>query len=261
MIGPHESLKWKGPTLNKVVIVLPAYNADKTLEKTIRDIPRDSYDELILVDDHSSDKTADLSKKLGIKTIIHDSNKGYGANQKTCYKTAMDMNADIVVMLHPDYQYDPRLIPYMTGLIKDDICDVILGSRIRTRREALDGGMPVYKYFSNRILTLLENIVFGTAVSEMHTGYRAYHRKVLEAVAFEKNSNDFIFDQQIISQIVYNKFRLGEIPVPTRYFPEASSINFVRSAQYGLSILWMLFRYSLHKAHILSYSLLLKNGN
>jgi len=230
----------------KITIVLPAYNAEKTLEKTIKDIPEKSYDEIILVDDFSNDETFSLAKKMGFKTIRHDKNKGYGANQKTCYKTALQDGADIVVMLHPDYQYDPRLIPFMTGLITEGVCDVIMGSRIRTRREALDGGMPLYKYFMNRLLTFLENVVYGTALSEMHTGYRAFSRKVLETVPYEKNSDDFVFDQQIIAQIVHFKFRMGEIPVPTRYFAEASSINFQRSVVYGLSTLWMLIRYTLH---------------
>ncbi len=244
----------------KIVIVMPAYNAEKTLEKTIQAIPQGSYDDIILVDDFSKDKTFELAQKLGFKALRHDKNRGYGGNQKTCYKAALEAGADIIVMLHPDYQYEPRLIPFMTGLIKEDICDVILGSRIRTRQEALAGGMPAYKYFMNRLLTFLENIVFGTAVSEMHTGYRAFSRKVLESVPFEKNSDDFVFDQQIIAQIVFFKFRMGEIPVPTRYFKEASSINFKRSTVYGLSILWMLFRFTLHKFRILKNPALQSKG-
>jgi glycosyltransferase involved in cell wall biosynthesis len=242
----------------KIIIVLPAYNAEKTLEMTINAIPQGAYDQLIVVDDYSRDNTVSLSQKLGLKTIRHDRNKGYGANQKTCYKAALEAGADIVVMLHPDYQYEPKLVPFMTGLIKEGICDVILGSRIRTRREALEGGMPVYKYFMNRLLTLTENIVFGTAVSELHTGYRAYSRQVLETVPFEKNSDDFVFDQHIIAQIVFFKFRMGEIPVPTKYFEEASSISLRRSMVYGLSILSMLARYILHRLGVRDYDILNK---
>lgn len=245
--------------MSKIVIVMPAYNAEQTLEKTINDIPSSVQAELILVDDASTDNTVELSKKLGIKTIRHEKNKGYGGNQKTCYRAALEAGADIVVMLHPDYQYDARLVPYMTGLIEEGICDVILGSRIRTRREALNGGMPLYKYIMNRLLTLLENIVMGTAVSEMHTGYRAYSRKVLETVPFDKNSDDFVFDQNMIAQIIHFKFRMGEIPVPTRYFKEASSISFSRSVVYGVSTLWLLFRFILHRMHIFKYPILIND--
>lgn len=240
----------------KVAIVMPAYNAEKTLERTLNDIPKGSYQDIILVDDASKDGTVALSKKLGLHTVVHEKNLGYGGNQKTCYAEALKRGADIVVMLHPDFQYDARLIPYMTGLIKDDVCDVILGSRIRTRREALAGGMPLYKYLMNRLLTLSENLVFGIAVSELHTGYRAYHRRVLEGVPFQNNSNDFVFDQHMIAQIVHFKFRMGEIPVPTRYFAEASSISFSRSVTYGLSTLATLVRYVLHRMGIVSYKVL-----
>lgn len=242
----------------KVIIVMPAYNAELTLEKTVNDIPAGSYDEIILVDDASRDNTVELSKKLGLCTIKHEKNLGYGGNQKTCYKNALARDADIVVMLHPDFQYDARLVPYMTGLIREGVCDVILGSRIRTRREALKGGMPIYKYFMNRALTLFENMILGIAVSETHTGYRAFSRKVLETVPFEKNSNDFVFDQHIITQIVHFGYRIGEIPVPTRYFKEASSISFKRSVVYGLSTLQTMFRYILHKLNFISYSILTK---
>ncbi len=237
----------------KVTIVMPAYNAEKTLEMTLSDIPRGSYDEIILVDDASGDGTYELAKRLGLISIRHEKNLGYGGNQKTCYRAALERGADIVVMLHPDHQYDARLVPYMTGLIRDNVCDVILGSRIRTRQEALKGGMPLYKYLMNRLLTLIENLVFGIAVSETHTGYRAYRRSVLETVPFERNSNDFVFDQQMIAQLVHFKFRIGEIPVPTRYFKEASSITFRRSVVYGCETLWTLFRYVLHELKILRY--------
>lgn len=240
----------------KVIVVMPAYNAEKTLERTLNDIAPGACDEVVLVDDCSKDNTFALAQKLGLTAVRHPENRGYGGNQKTCYKTALERGADIVVMLHPDFQYDARLISYMTGLIKDDVCDVILGSRIRTRREALRGGMPLYKYLNNRMLTLLENLVFGIAVSETHTGYRAYHRRVLEKVPFERNSDDFVFDQHMIAQIVHFNFRMGEIPVPTRYFSEASSISFKRSVIYGFSTLWTLTRYVLHGLKIWPYPIL-----
>lgn len=240
----------------KVIVVMPAYNAEKTLERTLNDIPKGASHEVIVVDDFSRDNTYQLAQKLGLHAIRHERNRGYGGNQKTCYRTALERGADIVVMLHPDFQYDARLIPFMTGLIQQDVCDVILGSRIRTRREALKGGMPLYKYLMNRLLTLFENLILGTASSELHTGYRAYHRRVLEKVPFEKNSEDFVFDQHMIAQIVHFGFRMGEIPVPTRYFPEASSISFRRSVVYGFATLWTLFRYVLHKIGLVSYGIL-----
>lgn len=240
----------------KVAVVMPAYNAEKTLERTLADIPSGTCDDVILVDDASHDGTVALAQKLGLFTVRHVKNLGYGGNQKTCYKTALERGADIVVMLHPDFQYDARLLPYMTGLIEEGVCDVILGSRIRTRREALAGGMPIYKYFMNRLLTLLEGSVLGIAVSETHTGYRAYSRQVLEKVPFEKNSNDFVFDQQMIAQIIHFNFRMGEIPVPTRYFKEASSISFRRSVVYGFATLWTMFRYLLHQLKIVKYPIL-----
>jgi len=244
----------------KTIVVMPAYNAEKTLERTLNDIPKGSTDKVIVVDDCSSDGTVALSKKLGLKTIVHDKNLGYGGNQKTCYKAALEDGADIIIMLHPDYQYDAKLIPYMTGLILEGVCDVILGSRIRTRHEALKGGMPLYKYLMNRLLTLIQGSILGIAVSETHTGYRAYRRSVLETVPFERNSNDFVFDQQMIAQVIHFKFHMGEIPVPTRYFKEASSISFRRSVVYGISTLWTLFRYIMHKTRIFSYPILEKKG-
>lgn len=218
----------------KVVVVLPAYQAEKTLEQTVRDIPRKVVNEIILVDDASSDKTVQIARKLKLLVRQHPANKGYGANQKTCYKYALERDADIVVMLHPDYQYDPKLIPHFIDFIKNDYFDVMLGTRIRTRKEALAGGMPKYKYFANRFLTFLENIITGQNLSEWHTGMRAYRREVLESINFMNNSDDFVFDSQVLFQIVEQGFRIGEIPVPVRYFPEASSINFVRSLRYGL---------------------------
>lgn len=227
----------------KVIVVMPAYNAEKTLEKTYKEIPLEVVDEVILVDDFSSDRTVDLAKKLGIKVFLHDKNKGYGANQKTCYRTALKLGAEIIVMLHPDYQYDPKLIKYFVDFIRNDYFDVMLGSRIRSRKETLSGGMPVYKYYSNRFLTVIENFVTGYNLSEWHTGMRAYKRKVLESVDFYSNSDDFVFDSQILFQIIKKNYRVGEIPVPVRYFPEASSINFWRSVKYGLQTLKAAFDY------------------
>ncbi|MBQ3943739.1 MAG: glycosyltransferase family 2 protein [Elusimicrobia bacterium] len=238
---------------SKIVIVMPAYNAAQTLQKTINSIPKNSYDEILLVDDDSKDDTVKIAKELGLKVIKHNKNLGYGANQKTCYKTALEMSADIIVMVHPDYQYDPRLVPFLVGLIEQDICDVMFANRIRTRKEALKGGMPCYKYFFNRFLTILENIILGLNLGEYHTGYRAYSRKVLESINFEANSDDFVFDQHIVVQIALAGFRIGDIPVPTKYFPEASSINFKRSVKYGFGILWILVKYILHKWKIVKY--------
>ncbi|MFH1369365.1 MAG: glycosyltransferase family 2 protein [Elusimicrobiota bacterium] len=241
----------------KVVVVMPAYNAEKTLKKTLDDIPKGSADEIILVDDASRDNTAALAKELGLKVIVHEKNKGYGGNQKTCYRKALEEGADIVVMLHPDYQYDPRLVPYLAGLIRDGICDVMFANRIRTRREALVGGMPMYKYFANRFLTLFENLFIGLNLGEYHTGYRAFSRKALEAINFEMNSDDFIFDQQMIFQAAALKFRIGEIPVPAKYFEEASSINFIRSTKYGIETLLNLLKYVLHSSGIIKFKIFL----
>lgn len=224
----------------KVIVVLPAYNAEKTLKKTIGDIPKNTVDRLILVDDASQDKTVKVARKLGIQTFLHKKNKGYGGNQKTCYTQALALGADIIVMLHPDYQYDPKLLPLLIAPIKLGYFDIMLGSRIRSRREALAGGMPAYKYFSNRALTFLENLVLGLNLTEYHTGYRAYSRKVLEKVNFKKFSDDFIFDQEMLIQAHKKGFKIGEVSVPVKYFPEASSINFLRSVKYGLGILKLL---------------------
>lgn len=225
----------------KVIVVLPAYNAEKTLKKTIGDIPKNTVDRLILVDDASQDKTVEVARKLGIQTFLHKKNKGYGGNQKTCYTQALALGADIIVMLHPDYQYDPKLLPLLIAPIKLGYFDIMLGSRIRSRREALAGGMPAYKYFSNRALTFLENLVLGLNLTEYHTGYRAYSRKVLEKVNFKKFSDDFIFDQEMLIQAHKKGFKIGEVSVPVKYFPEASSINFLRSVKYGLETLKFLF--------------------
>lgn len=229
-----------------IVVVMPAYNAAKTLERTVADIPPGTIDLIILVDDCSRDETVPLAESLGLRVIRHAANTGYGGNQKTCYRAALDAGADIVVMIHPDYQYDSRLVPYLTGLLKDDVCDVVCGNRIRTRREALEGGMPVYKYIANRFLTVVENLLMGQNLGEWHSGMRAYTRRVLETVPWERNSNDFVFDCQFLVQAAAFGFRLGDIPVPARYFAEASSINFRRSLRYGVTSLLVIARYYLH---------------
>lgn len=228
---------------SKVIVILPAYNAEKTLEKTVSEIPKDIVNEIILVDDGSSDDTIKLAKKLNLSVHSHKKNRGYGANQKTCYTLALEKKADIVVMIHPDYQYDPKVIKYLVGFIEEDYCDVMLGSRIRSRREALDGGMPLYKYFANRILTFCENILSGQNLSEWHSGMRAYKREVLENIDFMRNSDDFIFDTQVLFQIVEKRYRIGDIPVPVRYYLESSSINFKRSLEYGILSLYIAIKF------------------
>jgi glycosyltransferase involved in cell wall biosynthesis len=220
----------------RLVVVLPAYNAARTLEATYRDIPHDIVDEVILGDDASRDDTEQLSRQLGITTIRHERNLGYGGNQKTCYREALARNADIVVMVHPDYQYTPRLITAMASLIAYDVYDVVLGSRI-LGKGARSGGMPLHKYVANRVLTLVQNLMIRQKLSEYHTGYRAFSRAVLASLPLEENSNDFIFDNQILVQIFHFAFRVGEVSCPTRYFPEASSINLRRSIVYGLGCL------------------------
>ncbi|MFH1561540.1 MAG: glycosyltransferase family 2 protein [Patescibacteria group bacterium] len=227
----------------KTIIVLPAYNAEKTLLKTIRAIPKKTADEIILVDDASSDQTTKLAKKIGLTIYKHSFNQGYGANQKTCYQIALKRGADIIVMLHPDYQYDPRLVPHLVDFIKDGYFDLMLGSRIRTRQEALEGGMPSYKYYANRALTLFQNLATGQNLGEWHTGMRVYSRQVLETVPFNTFSDDFIFDTQMLLATAKEGFRIGDIPVPVRYFPGASSINFVRSLRYGLLTLLETFKH------------------
>lgn len=221
----------------KLVVVLPAYNAELTLEKTYSEIPFDIVDEVVLVDDASKDDTVGVAKKIGIKYIIsHEKNKGYGGNQKTCYDKALSLNADIVVMLHPDYQYTPLLITSMAHLIARDLYPVVFGSRI-LGKGALKGGMPMYKYIFNRCLTLSQNILVGQKLSEYHTGYRAFSKEVLQKVNYHANSDDFVFDNQMISQIFMAGFEIAEITCPTKYFPEASSINFSRSMKYGIGVL------------------------
>lgn len=233
----------------KVVVVLPAFNAGKTLEKTVRDIPKEVVNEIILVDDGSRDETVVLGRKLDLKITRHKRNKGYGANQKTCYKLALKSGADIVVMIHPDYQYDPRLIKHFVEFIRDGYFDVMLGSRIRSRKEALDGGMPLYKYLGNRGLTFLENLISGQSLSEWHTGMRAYRKEVLEKIGFEKFSDDFVFDSQVLFKVVEKGFLIGEVPVPVRYFSEASSIDFWRSVKYGLETVGVAMDYWLGQSN------------
>lgn len=229
----------------KVIVVMPAYNAEKTLRKTYLDIPKGIVDKVILVDDGSHDRTVRVAKDLGLETVVHPQNRGYGGNQKTCYTMALNEGADVVVMIHPDYQYDSRLTGEMVGPIFDGRFDVVLGSRIRTRKEVLEGGMPLYKYVANRFLTVLGNVVLGQNLSEYHTGFRAFHKKVLVEVPFHRFSDDFVFDQEILISLIRDGFQVGEIPVPVRYFPDASSINFRRSVKYGLSVLVVLMKYVL----------------
>ncbi len=230
----------------KIIVVLPAYNAAKTLALTVADIPG-LVDEIILVDDCSRDETVSEARRLGLFIYKHEKNGGYGANQKTCYRLALEHGADIVIMIHPDYQYDPKLIKFFAEFIGDDYFDVMLGTRIRSRREALEGGMPMYKYISNRILSIFENLVTGYNLSEWHTGMRAYKREVLEKISWQKNSDDFVFDTQVLFQIVRRRYRIGEIPAPVRYFKEASSINFSRSLKYGLGTVWEGLKYLFSK--------------
>lgn len=246
------------PPGQKVVAVLPAYNAAKTLERTLRDFPPREVDDIILVDDQSSDDTAALAESMGVRVIRHEKNKGYGGNQKTCYKNALDLGADYVVMVHPDYQYDSRVLSLAIGFLRLDICDVVLGSRIRTRQEALAGGMPLAKYLANRGLTIIENVALGQNLGDFHSGFRAYRRSVLEKIPFERNSNSFVFDSQFLMQCVYHGFRLGDIPVPVRYFAEASSIDFRHSTVYALRTLLVLVQYWAHVLRVWKSPLLVE---
>lgn len=230
----------------KVVVVMPAYNAGRTLRMTYEELPKDTVNLVILVDDGSTDMTLDVARQLGLEIFVHNRNYGYGANQKTCYAEALRAGADVVVMVHPDYQYDPTLVPKIVKPILDDTADVVLGSRLAAG-SVVAQGMPWWKFLANRFLTGVENRVFGLSLSEYHTGYRAFRRDVLETVNFGANSDGFVFDQEIIGQVVAAGFRIAEIPVPTRYFPEASSASFVASSVYGLRILSTLFWYLLHR--------------
>ncbi len=235
---------------HKIIAVMPAYNAESTLAATVADIPVGSIDEIILVDDGSKDRTVQVAREMGLTIFEHPRNRGYGSNQKTCYRHALERGADVVVMIHPDYQYDSRVIPHAVGFIELGICDVVVGSRIRSRDEALHGGMPKYKYFSNRFLTAVENMALGQNLGDFHSGFRVYRRQVLEQIPFERNSDDFVFDTQFLVQAVRYGFRLGDIPVPVRYFPEASSINFVRSVKYGLKTLAVVGQYWLDRLKV-----------
>jgi glycosyltransferase involved in cell wall biosynthesis len=239
----------------KIVVVLPAYFAASTLERTYAEIPRDIVDEVLLVDDASTDGTLELARALGIRALQHEKNRGYGANQKTCYRAALELGADIVVMLHPDYQYDPRLISAMAAMVASDVYDLVLGSRI-LGGQAIAGGMPRYKYIANRFLTLVENWLLGAKLSEFHTGYRAFSRRILETLPLDRNSDDFVFDNEVIVQTIAAGFRIGEVSCPARYFPEASSISFGRSVRYGFGVLragiqYRLARWGLGKPRLL----------
>lgn len=230
----------------KIAVVLPAYNAAATLERTYREIPQDLVDEVLLVDDASEDGTVSVAERLGVPTFIHSTNQGYGGNQKTCYRQALKLDADVFIMLHPDYQYTPKLIPAMASMVVSQEYDLVLGSRI-LGGQALKGGMPLYKYIANRCLTAIENMMTLAKLSEYHTGYRAFSRRILETLPLGENSDDFVFDNQIIVQAIYFGFRIGEISCPTHYFPEASMIDFGRSVKYGLGVVGTAFQFRLQK--------------
>jgi len=230
----------------KIIVVMPAYNAEKTLEKTYGEIPFDIVDDVILVDDASYDRTPELSRRMGIHTFIHEKNLGYGGNQKSCYRAALNLGADIVIMVHPDYQYSPKLVPAMASMIAYGEFDAVLASRI-LGTGALEGGMPIYKYVANRFLTLFQNLMLGQKLSEYHTGFRAFTREILQCLPLDQNSNDFVFDNQMLAQIVWFGYRIGELTCPTRYFEDASSINFRRGVTYGLGVLETSLRFRLQK--------------
>jgi len=238
----------------KVIVVLPAYNAASTLEQTYNEIPFDIVDDVIMVDDASTDATVEVAKKLGIHTYVHQNNLGYGGNQKTCYRQALKRDADVIIMLHPDYQYAPKLIGAMASLVAIGQYHLVLGSRIISGG-ALKGGMPIYKYISNRFLTFVENILLGQKFSEYHTGFRAYSRELLESLPLSQNSNDFVFDNELIAQAIFFGFSVGEVSCPTRYFPEASSINFIRSIKYGLGVLKTALAFRLKKWRLYNHKI------
>jgi glycosyltransferase involved in cell wall biosynthesis len=243
----------------RVVVVLPAYNAAQTLEQTYREIPTGIVDEVLLVDDASHDETVALARHLGIPTLVHEENRGYGANQKTCYREALRRGADIIIMLHPDYQYSPKLITAMASMLGVGVYDLVLGSRI-LGRGALAGGMPRYKYVANRALTFIENLALGLKLSEYHTGYRGFRREVLSRLPLAENSDDFLFDNEVLAQAAIFGFRFGELSCPARYFAEASSINFRRSLVYGAGVLWTCLRVLLHRWGIRNFPLFSKTG-
>ena len=239
----------------KIVVVMPAYHAEKTLVQTYEDLPHEVVDDVILVDDCSSDRTAEIAESLNITTIVHETNKGYGGNQKTCYAAALNLGADIVVMVHPDYQYEPKLVTAIASIIASGVYDAAIASRILGNK-ALAGGMPLYKYIANRFLTLFQNILIGEKLSEYHTGFRAFSSDVLNGIPLDSNSNDFIFDNEMLAQIVGKGFRIGEISCPTKYFEDASSINLTRSIKYGLLVIKVSVFYRLHKMGLIKYKIL-----
>lgn len=253
---PHE-----GSKKPRVIAVMPAYNAETTLERTLNDIPKGSVDEIILVDDCSKDGTVELARKLGLTVVTHERNTGYGGNQKTCYETALAHGADFVVMVHPDFQYDSRVIDVAVKILQLGILDFVMGCRIRTRKETLQGGMPVWKYVANRALTFIENVLFGQNLGDFHSGFRAYRREVLERIPFHNNSNDFVFDSQFLAQAVHFGFKIGDIPVPVRYFDEASSISFRRSLTYGTATLGVMATYWLNRLGLKKSKLFTANSN
>jgi glycosyltransferase involved in cell wall biosynthesis len=244
----------------KLIVVMPAYNAARTLERTHRDLPFDIIDEVLLVDDASADATVEISRGLGLTTFLHEQNIGYGGNQKTCYREALNRGADIIVMVHPDYQYSPKLVLPLAGMIAVGEYDAVIASRI-LGNGALQGGMPLYKYIANRFLTAFQNLLIGQKLSEYHTGYRAFSRQVLESLPLEENTNDFVFDNEMLAQIVFFKFKIGEISCPTRYFEEASSINFSRSVRYGLGVVATSLKFRLQKMGLGSFRIFASNGS
>lgn len=242
----------------RVIVIMPGFNVEKTLAKTVRDIPKGLADEIILVDDGSRDNTSKVGKKLGLSVYRHSKNRGYGGAQKTAYKKALKKGADIIIMVHSDYQYAPHLARELVRPIKNGLVDIMLGTRIRRRKEVLEGGMPIYKYLANRVLTITENIVLGLNLSEYHTGYRAFSREVLETLPFDKFSDDYLFDSQTLISAAYSGFSIGETPVPVRYFPEAGSINFTRAAEYGLGTLGVLGQFILAKSGMADFDIFSK---
>jgi glycosyltransferase involved in cell wall biosynthesis len=244
----------------KIIVVMPAYNAEKTLRQTCEEIPREYIDDIILVDDYSADRTVQIAKELNIRTLVHRENRGYGANQKTCYAEALRLGADVVIMIHPDYQYTPKLLVAMASLVAIGQYDAVLGSRVLSEG-ALKGGMPFYKYLSNRVLTALQNLLLQRKLSEYHTGYRAFSRKVLETLPLNENSDDFVFDNQMLSQICFFDFSIGEVSCPTKYFKDASSISFRRSVKYGVGVMSTSFAYRLQKWGILKSRIFDINGH
>ena len=243
----------------KIIVVMPAYNAEKTLERTYQEIPQGIVDEVLVIDDHSADKTIEVAERLGLQYFVHERNKGYGANQKTCYSEALKRGADIIIMLHPDYQYPSKLITAMAGLICSEMFDIVLGSRI-LGGYAIKGGMPLYKYLSNRFLTFIENFISGLKLSEYHTGYRAFSRAVLLGLPILENSDDFVFDNQIIAQAGLFGYRIGEITAPSRYTKESSSISFKRSVIYGFAVIWTTIQFLLQKQRLAKFKIFDPNG-